>query len=314
MSTPINYVGSSNEPESLDWDEGGSASQLRQLVAQVLRPVPMGQEASVSEELTMMFSSLVNARLNARNRITDVRRHGARAGADAPGLQAKVPDIQRRALDALVAQLRQHPALTPRELAAYLKGLSSEVCHQYVALAHARGELAKGPGNEALLKLIDHTLARMRQEHGQAIDLGIEIGPLAQEAAEHGAGEVGELRNVYRDFVMGYRGLAHAWTELRGRFGDARVDEVSKFLVKGLAAHLMGLQQGRDNDKLQLVIGDMKLVQILKKLEEDVELFFMRVLGRKRKRDKEQRGKRDQQGGQAQDDDDEERDSGIRTF
>nr|WP_286089026.1 type III secretion system gatekeeper subunit SctW [Pseudomonas sp. MWU13-3659] len=264
-----------------------------------------------------MFSSLVNARLNARNRITDTRRHGARAGSESPGMLKQVPDIQRRALDALVAQLRQHPTLTARELAAHLKGLSSEVCHQYLALAHARAELAKGPGSEALLKLLDNALAQMEQKHGRAIALGLEIGPLAAQAAEQGAGEVGELRNVYRDFVTGYRGLAHAWGELRGRFGDARVDEVSKFLVKGLAAHLMGLQGGRDNDKLQLVIGDMKLVQILKKLEEDVEQFFERVLNRKRKRNKHKRHSRDEHDEQAREDDndeDGEGGSGVRIF
>ncbi|MBT1135960.1 hypothetical protein JR040_35410, partial [Pseudomonas sp. PAH14] len=81
-------------------------------------------------------------------------------------------------------------------------------------------------------------MAGMAQAQGRMIELGIEIGPLAQATQEQGGAEVAALRGVYCDFLCGYRGLKHAWDELRARFGDAAIGDVAQFMLNGLASHI----------------------------------------------------------------------------
>lgn len=252
--------------------EGQATIQVRQVT-------PMGQQVEMAEEVSMAFSSLANARLGARSRITDARQHGLQAGQAAEEMLAKVPDVQRRALDELVAWLRQHPDLTPGELQARLDGFSGEACHRYLALAYARAALGNMADDSGLPGKLDQAMAGMAQAQGRMIELGIEIGPLAQATQEQGVAEVAALRGVYCDFLCGYRGLKHAWDELRARFGDAAIGDVAQFMLNGLASHISGPSSHLDSNQLQQVIGDMKLVQVLKKLESDTTALFRQLAG-----------------------------------
>lgn len=263
------------------WYGMGTATGGRQPVAvQVQQPVSMGREACVAEELSMAFSSLANARLSSRTRISDVRQQGLRASAATEEMLAKVPDVQRRALDDLVAWLRQHPGMSQRELADCLEGFSGEVCHRYLALAYARQAL--GDTQSPLPELLDQALAHLEHVHGQAIELGIQIGPLALEAQQQGVADVAALRGVYRDFLCGYGGLKHAWDDLRVRFGGASMAEVAQFMLKGLANHLSGPSCGLDSTCLQQVVTDMKVVQALKQIEGDVAALMRQMAGESR--------------------------------
>ncbi|MBV4507911.1 hypothetical protein HU751_024055 [Pseudomonas sp. BW13M1] len=256
--------------------EGGWETQATLQARQV---TPMGQQAEMAEEVSMAFSSLANARLSTRSRVTDARQHGLQTGQAAEEMLAKVPDVQRRALEALVAWLRQHPSLTSGELEARLDGFSGEACHRYLALAYARDALGKTADGSGALDTLDQVMASMAQTQGQAIALGIEIGPLAQATQEQGVAEVAALREVYRDFLCGYRGLRHAWDDLRTRFGDAAIGDIAQFMLNGLASHISGPSSYLDSNQLQQVISDMKLVQALKKLEGDTVALFRQLAG-----------------------------------
>ncbi|MEA3233076.1 hypothetical protein OP492_00195 [Pseudomonas mosselii] len=250
-----------------------------QATIQARQVTPMGLQAEMAEEVSMAFSSLANARLSARSRVTDARQHGLQAGQAAEEMLAKVPDVQRRALDELVAWLRQHPHLTPGELEARLDGFSGEACQRFLALAYARDALGKVADAGDLPGKLDQAMASMAQTQGQAIELGIEIGPLAQAAQEQGVAEVAALREVYCDFLCGYRGLRHAWDDLRSRFGDAAISDIAQFMLNGLASHISGPSPHLDSNQLQQVISDMKLVQALKKLESDTAALFRQLAG-----------------------------------
>ncbi len=255
---------------------GGWEAQATQQARQVS---PMGQQAEMAEEVSMAFSSLANARLSTRSRVTDARQHGLQAGQAAEEMLATVPDVQRRALEELVAWLRQHPSLTSGGLEARLDGFSGEACHRYLALAYARDALGKTADGSGVLGKLDQAMASMAQTQGQAIELGIEIGPLAQATQEQGVAEVAALREVYRDFLCGYRGLKHAWDDLRTRFGDAAIGDIAQFMLNGLASHISGPSSYLDSNQLQQVISDMKLVQALKKLEGDTVALFRQLAG-----------------------------------
>ena len=248
-------------------------------VSQGQQVIPMAQQASMAEEVSMAFSSLANARLSSRSRVTDARQLGSRAGQEAEAMLAKVPDVQRRSLDELVAWLRQHPQLTPGELDARLDGFSAEACHRYLALAYARDALGASGDAHGLARKLDQALATLMQRHGQAIELGIEIGPLAQATQAQGVADVGALRGVYCDFLCDYRGLRHAWDELRARFGDAAIADIAQFMLNGLASHINGPSSSLDSNRLQQVVSDMKLVQALKKLEGDTVALFRQLAG-----------------------------------
>jgi len=274
MSEGVGFSRSEPVPAMVPgWEaQGQPALQARQAA-------PVAQQASMAEEVSMAFSSLANARLSTRSRVTDARQLGLRAGQEAEVMLAKVPDVQRRSLDELLTWLRQHPRLTPGELQDRLDGFSVQACHRYLALAYARDALGTSVDAHGLADKLDQAMAAMTQRHGQAIELGIEIGPLAQATQAQGVAEVGALRGVYCDFLCDYRGLRHAWDELRARFGDAAIGDVAQFMLNGLASHINGPSSSLDNNLLQQVVSDMKLVQALKKLEGDTVALFRQLAG-----------------------------------
>lgn len=258
-------------------DAAWSKQQASALLVQ-LSPTLMGQEAGSAEEVSLFFSAREGSRVSARNQIVDLNRNGRRQAKDAAGMLEMVPDIQRRDLDALVAQMHEGSIGNQEQLAAYLERFLPEVCHQYVALAYARGELEKR-GSDALLSLVDKALAKMQREQGQAIALGLEIGPLAHAAQQRGAGELGELRNQYRGWAAGGRTLSQFWEGLRTCTADTCEVAVSAAFM--FAASELNAQQGGDKVRLQMAVEGIGAARVIKGLMIEVQGFFDVLAGGK---------------------------------
>ena len=235
---------------------------------------PSQSLADISEEMTFAFSERVG-RDWSRRLVSDGQLRLSEVQEMLEEYLRRVPDLERQhRLEALIAQLSSGALHNLEKLTAYLQSFSSEVSHQFVALARARRALAQKTGTEALLGLIDQALLRMSDQHGEAIELGLRIGPLAQEAAAQGVGDIQSLRDTYRDAIQDYKNLAAAWKDMVQRFGGAGVEGVAAFMLKALSADLDSQRTPLDSVRLELIIGDMRKMQQLKGLYVQVQSFW----------------------------------------
>lgn len=230
--------------------------------------------ADASEEMTFVLSERVGRALS-RRRVSDGQQRLSEVQEMLEEYLHKVPDLERQhRLEALITQLGSSALHNLEQLAAYLQGFSSEVSHQFVALASARRALAQRAGTEALLVLIDQALLKMLDQRGEAIELGLHIGPLAQEAEALGVGDIQALRETYRDAIQDYKSLAAAWKDMVRRFGSAGIEGVAAFMLKALSADLDSPRAPLDAVRLELIIGDMRKLQQLKGLYAQVQAFW----------------------------------------
>ncbi|MFJ2713773.1 type III secretion system gatekeeper subunit SctW [Pseudomonas sp. NPDC087346] len=230
--------------------------------------------ADSAEELTFVFSERVEKSLTKRS-VSDGQTRLNEILEMLEEHLKKVPDLEsQQKLEALVAHLGSGQLNNLAQLKAYLKGFSREISHQFVALSHARQELAGKTDARAMVELIDQALLEMAQEHGHAIELGLQIGPLAKEAAEQGVGDIQSLRDTYRDAVMDYRGLAAAWNDIHARFGSSTLDGVTGFLMKALSADLDSQQTRLDPIKLERVMSDMHKLRVLTGMSDQVNALW----------------------------------------
>lgn len=234
--------------------------------------------ADAAEELTFAFSERVEKSL-AKRSVSDGH---ARLSEILEMLEEhlrKVPDLEsQQKLEALVAHLGSGQLNNLAQLKAYLKGFSREISHQFVALTFARKELADKTDAWAIVELIDQALLEMAQEQGHAIELGLQIGPLAKEVAEQGIGDIQSLRDTYRDAVMDYRGLSAAWDDIHARFGNSALEGVTGFLMKALSADLDSQQARLDPIKLERVMSDMHKLRVLTGLSDQVNALWQALV------------------------------------
>lgn len=236
--------------------------------------------ADISEEVTFAFSERVGRDLS-RRLVSDGQLRLSEVQEMLEEYLRKVPDLERQQrLEALVAQLSSGALHNLEKLTAYLQSFSSEVSHQFVALACARRALAQKAGTEALLGLIDQALLKMSGEHGEAIELGLRIGPLAQEAEAQGVGDIQALRDTYRDAIQDYKGLRAAWEDVIQRFGSVSLEGVAAFMLKALSADLDSQRTPRDSVQLELIIGDMRKLRELKSLYLQVQALWSATITR----------------------------------
>lgn len=244
-----------------------SSEFARGVESQNSQQVSLSQSlADIGEEMTFAFSERVGRDLS-RRRVSDGQQRLSEVQEMLEEYLRRVPDLERQhRLEALIAQLGSGALHNLEQLTAYLQSFSSEVSHQFVALACARRELAQKAGTEALLVLIDQALLKMEYEHGEAIELGLHIGPQAQEAETQGVGDIQALRDTYRDAIQDYKDLRAAWEGVFQRFGNASIEDVTAFMLKALSADLDSQRVPKDSVRLVLIIGEMRRLQQLKNL------------------------------------------------
>lgn len=258
-----------------------SSEFARGVESQNSQQVSLSQSlADIGEEMTFAFSERVGRDLS-RRRVSDGQQRLSEVQEMLEEYLRRVPDLERQhRLEALIAQLGSGALHNLEQLTAYLQSFSSEVSHQFVALACARRELAQKAGTEALLVLIDQALLKMSDQHGEAIELGLRIGPLAQEAEAQGVGDIQALRETYRDAIQDYKGLRAAWEDVIQRFGNVGLEGVAAFMLKALSADLDSQRTPRDSVRLELIIGDMRKLRELKSLYLQVQEFWSATITR----------------------------------
>lgn len=280
-------VESPNQVSLVEQARGGEPQVLQ------ARSVSLSELAADSYE-EMSFVSGRFSRDLSRRLVSDGRLRLSEVQAMLEEYLRRVPDLERQhRLEALVAQLSSGALHNLEQLTAYLQSFSSEVSHQFVALAYARQELAKKTGTGALLALIEQALLTMDGEHGEAIELGMRIEPLARKAAAQGVGEIQVLRDIYRDTLQGckgiqdYKGLRAAWEGVVRRFGSIDIAGVAVFMrealsadIKALSAVLNSPRALRDPVVLQLLISDMSKLQQLTSFCGEVKVFWRTTITR----------------------------------
>lgn len=234
--------------------------------------------ANAAEELTFAFSERTEKSL-AKRKVSDGQARVNDVEALVQEYLDKVPDLEKQQkLQDLVSNLGQGNVANMAQLQAYLKGFSGEPSHQFMALSYAREQLQQRGDSPALVSLIEQALLDMAEENGDAIELGIRVSPIANEAEQQGVGDLQGLRNIYRDAVLDYSGLSAAFRDIQQRFGSSELEGVTGFMMKALSADLESQGSRLDPTKLKLVMTDMHKLRLLNSLQAQVTDLWQTVV------------------------------------
>jgi type III secretion protein W len=233
--------------------------------------------ADMAEELTFAFSERKDLSLDKR-KLSDSHARISELEALVGEYLEKVPGLERQQkMKEMVNHLGSGQLANLSQLLAYLESHSGEVSEQFEALCQARKALAGRPEMQGTLALVEQALAKLANEQGEAIVLGARITAPAAEAARAGVGAEQDLRDIYRDAVLDYRGLSAAWRDINSRFGNGAVEKVTGFMMKALSADLDSQQRWLDPVKLERVMSDMHKLRLLNTLSALVEELCQRV-------------------------------------
>ncbi len=234
--------------------------------------------ANAAEELTFVFSERAEKSL-AKRKVSDGQARVNEVEALVKEYLDKVPDLEKQQkLQDLVSNLGQGNIANMAQLQAYLKGFSGEISHQFMALSFAREQLQQRGDSPALVTLIEQALLDMAEEHGQALEIGITVSPIASEAEQQGVGDLQGLRDIYRDAVLDYSGLSAAFKDIQQRFGSSELQGVTGFMMKALSADLESQGSRVDPTKLKLVMADMHKLRLLNSLQAQVTELWQTVV------------------------------------
>lgn len=234
--------------------------------AVVLDEDPLSMIEDAAEELTFGASEKVESKELAERKVEGGSRILDRVDA-AERVQeylAKLPDMGRQEkLQEFVNQLRQHGANTPRQVLDEVRQFYSDVSHQYAALAYADEELEREGGPEELRAAVRGAMDESMREHGPEIRAGLNISSVAAEFSGRELGEIQQLRDFYRQTVLGHDGLRETFGSILKEYGAGGAPNAISFLLKAVGEDFSSKGPSIEPSELKLILDDMYKLEVL---------------------------------------------------
>ena len=219
------------------------------------------------EELTFGFSEVSNKKeISERNLRSGIKSF---AMEQAEKYLEKVPDLdQDGALKKWVEDVGQMPkSSTEAALLQHVQERFKDPSHAFLALSLAT-DMAEHeePGSEFAAN-VGKAKALYYEQHGEAIEAGINIS-VAVSKAEHGrVGDAQLLRDTYREVVLDYSSISAAYEQIIAKFPDKPLSQALAFMVASLSADIHASQRDSTRSiKLQGIVNDLSQVKQLNTL------------------------------------------------
>ena len=153
---------------------------------------------------------------------------------------------------------------SPEDLKNMLQERFPEVAHQHAALAFLEESISndrgRSPQDDDLLKEIRNAQRELHEEHGPEIRAALNVSAHAADRPD--LGSVAELRDFYRQSVVGYTNLNQAYDAIMTRYGAERFGEAVDFLITSLGHDVGAHEPSKDAAELKATLDDLYFVQV----------------------------------------------------
>lgn len=183
-------------------------------------------------------------------------------------------------LDRLMRTIRQQQSArpSPKELLRLLSRGSADPSHQFAMLEILEQMCREGRDAGELQRLIREAREQLNAEKGDQVRAGInlarEVNALAQTA-----GEMQELRDLYRGEVLGFTKPQDCFRSLLASRGAGRLSEALDFLLKGCGIDMQSASPSRSPEELRRIMLDLQSVSVLRTLLEKCDALTAKMLG-----------------------------------
>lgn len=245
-----------------------------------LMPDPMAELMDSMEELSGQFEE--KALKDVAQRKLGRLHHGKTSPAHAAMEKwlKTFPDMPGgEFLNRLMRTLRQQNSqLSPKDLLRLLARGSGDPSHQHAMLEILEQMAHEGRDAGDLQKLIREAREQLNAEKGDQVRAGVN---LAQEvnARARTAGEMQELRDLYRGEVLGFTKPQDCFRSLLASRGAGRLSEALDFLMKGCGIDMQSASPSRSPEELRRIMLDLQSVNVLRTLLEKCDALTGKMLG-----------------------------------
>ncbi len=141
------------------------------------------------------------------------------------------------------------------DLSAWAEDIAGDVSERYLVLKGLHKELAGSSPDAAALA--DRAASNILRESGPMVRAGLNIAPRAMDVAAGDPDRSGQLRDLYRDHVVGYQGLVKAYDALVDHFGTDHIDQGADFLISAAGDDLAAYDPSMDKAQLKNTIDEL---------------------------------------------------------
>ena len=238
---------------------------------------PLADLQNSMEELSFQFEE------KEMKKIGD-RKFGDKHGPNAAYLtavqkwQKVMPDMpggpfMERMLRQLRMQEAQKRSLTGDDVLGMLGEGSQDASHQF-AMLEVLSEALGGEGEAA--KAVGEAKSRLMAEKGAEVRAGVNLAEVVNAKAKD-AGEMQELRDLYRGEVLGYTTPQECFRSLLAKAGAGRLPEAIGFLIEGCGVDMQSASPSRSKEELRRIVLDLQCVSVVATVKDKVDLLARRM-------------------------------------
>ena len=238
---------------------------------------PLADLQNSMEELSFQFEEKEMKKIGER-------KFGDKHGPNAAYLtavqkwQKVMPDLPGGPfMERMLRQLRQMEAmkrsLTGDDVLGMLGEGSKDASHQFAMLeilSEAFGE------DGAAAKAVGEAKQKLMAEKGAEVRAGVNLAEVVNAKAKD-AGEMQELRDLYRGEVLGYTTPQECFRSLLSKEGAGRLPEAIGFLIEGCGVDLQSASPSRSPEELRRIVLDLQCVSVVATVKDKVDLLARRM-------------------------------------
>ncbi len=186
----------------------------------------------------------------------------------------KSPEAFMKFMDLIRKMGQQDVNALLRQVAKFFEDVSD----QYRALMLAENILEKGTESEDLLEHVKQAKDKLMNDSGPAVRAGLNIAKEAINASKEGLGEFQELRDFYRDIILGQTNISGAFKAIRKEYGEGNLDKAIAYLIKAAGNDLAAQGPSLEPSQLKAIIDNMYQVETLSGVDQRLTELLRRIV------------------------------------
>ena len=235
--------------------------------------------ANAAEELTFASSEKLEKKLSKR-------KIGGRADSRSRMLEKaefylkRLPDLKdAEQLKKFAQHLKKQANLTPQQALSEAKKFFKDVSHQHAALSFSKEMQDEAGGSSQLKDVLSKAMGQCEKDHGPEIRAGMNVSQTATRFSKEGLGEIGRLRDFYRDVILSQKEATLIFHSIKKHFKGEAFKRAAQFLIKALGRDLQSMGPSVSHEELKTILDNLYLLESLKNTD-DACIQLMKKLAR----------------------------------